>query len=128
MGADGKTEIAGLNLLLILGKNHLGAGIRHPFGTDKNVHRDRVISFVAYPRCSVSGDHQAPGAADELAFHPFVLWIEQWTATGDLDGDGEALVEVKNGELLPFDGVFRRQVGHQQVLAQGGAGSSAGYI
>src|SRR4029079_12383568 len=48
---------------------------------------------------------------------PGVLGVEQRGRPGDGDRHRIALAEVLDGELRPFLRVFRREVRHQEVLA-----------
>src|SRR5213593_3825719 len=59
---------------------------------------------------------------------PAVVRIEQRRAAGDRDGDRVSLAEVLDGELRTFLCLVRREVGHQEVLPDGRAGSGRGHV
>src|SRR5881296_1863757 len=57
-----------------------------------------------------------------------VLRVEQRRRPGDGHADRVALTEILDGELRPDLGVLRRQISHQQVLADGRPRSRRGRV
>src|SRR5258706_302138 len=59
---------------------------------------------------------------------PRVVRVEQGSGAGYCDGDWVLLAEVLDEELRADDGLLGREVGHEEVLADRGAGAGRGHV
>ena len=93
MRADGEAQEPGVDVLRIAGQGDLPTGRGDALDADEDIHR----------RSSALDAH--------------VLGIEERPAAGDRHRHGVVLAEVLDDQLGAFDGLCRRQIGHQEVLA-----------